>query len=466
MVKCQIWFLIVFILLAIVPPAFSDDFDNRFNAIELQVSVSKAEKQLGQYFRVTIRYTGTEKWSKLNLQKWQSQFKIIQGDQYQDEDEHDRPVKILKLRLYPRSIGKLELSALKLGDASSRKLYLQVNSPVVDDSPIKLNWSLSSASPWQRQPIILTVQLQTRDVAAHVLLSLPEMNNIQLRSLPITRKKTADGLIHFATGWVYYPFSSGDQVVDFPAIHYQLSGSDRRRFYLPLQLLRVKGLPSYLPPNLPVGKPDLSSELIANDTKWQITMKTRAYVPHGIGDIVKQLAFYGESDMADVYVSNITNGNKDQSIYHYVYTSSLPSWLMPVGADLCLNLRYFDTDTGKLNNVTLILPRVFNAPLWAWFIFITFCCVLTMLLIYKGMPLIKKIITKCKVRHRIKKANNLQQIRMIILNNGEYITLEQWAGDNERKKVLKDRVNYYCYSKNNKSDYLQLKHALLRISCF
>ncbi len=448
--------------------AYSDgrDVDKNFNIPQLYVSVSKTEKQLGQYFRVTIRYTGLNKWSKLNLRDWQQQFKIIQGDEYQDDDEYGNTVQVLKLRLYPRLVGKLELPVLKLGEASSLKIYLQVQPPIVDDSSIKLSWSLSSTSPWLRQPIVLNLQLKTRDISAHVLLSQPEINNAQLKMLPITRKKLDDGMIIFETGWLYYPFTSGNQIIDFPAIKYQLSGSERRRFYLPLQLLQVRALPGYMPPNLPVGKPNLSSELIANDTKWKITLKTKAYIPGGIVDIAKQLAVYSESDMTSVNVFNLTNSNQDKSFYHYVYISSLPAWLMPFGFDKRLELRYFNPDTGKLDNVKFALLRAFKMPSWAWFIFIVLQFGLFAMLAYKIKPFIMKLIEQNKIHRKLKQANNIQQMRKIILNNGQYITLEQWAGKNEKKIKLINKVNYYCFSKINESDFLQLKHALLCLSYF
>jgi len=445
------------------------------NNSELKVSISKTEKQIGQYFRVTLRYRGEKKLSQIKLQKWKQDFKIIEGDEYESEDELRQIIQVLKLRLYPRVEGVLTLPVLRLGQEKSQAMHVNVIASQVNKSHVKLNWTLSNDSPWQREPVFLRLQLQTKDIAAHVLLALSETKNGLFKPLKIQRRVLDDGSIVFDVGWVFYLKQEGSLLIDFPVIRYQLSGSDRRRFYLPLQTLNVKALPSYLPPNLPIAKLTLHSEVITNDNpvsaknnhSWKILVQTPALMSQGVPGLAKQLAMINAYDIAKIKIEKIRSEDKNQHTDQFTYYAPLPQWLMPFGKKLEVKLRYFNPTTGQVDTMLHTLPRVWNMPQWAWTIVFFISLILFITIILKLKPPFDGQLRLIKFRKQIKAAETPQQLRNIILDYVQVITLSQWVNQNSgnfnRKLSLSNKLNKICFSNIHEGNLAQLKQKLLQI---
>jgi len=468
MVKRKSVFLMALFVLFMANPVCSQ---TREPDSKLTVLIPATEKQWGQYLRATLRYHGAKVLRKIDLEPWRQLVVVSFDDAYIDEDEDGNPVQVLQLRLHPRKTGVLQLPPLKLGAAQSRATDINIRPPVIKNSAIKLDWQLSTLSPWQREAVLLRVQLHTRDYAAHIKLDLPNNPQFLSRVLKTERHVLADGSYRFDAGWIFYPMDSGLLELDLPAVRYQIAGSDRRQFYLPLQKLQVKPLPNYLPPTLPVGKLDVQSE-IADDEKggkqWQVNIKTDALIPYGVPELDTQLAALSKKDIANVEIKYVQQSAYSEYGDRSVYSSPLPDWLLSFGSDLKLTFRFFDTETGRLSEVSHDLPRRWNMPGWTWWLMAVFSLLAGVFIFRALQPWLLSQMKRLKLHHQLRSAENVKQMRRIILDVGQYVTLSEWHRKNQARKKVVDKLNVYCFSAAelqdvNATEFQRLKTDLLKL---
>ncbi len=460
-------FLLI-LLLFVSSPVFAQAGES---GSQLVVSVASAEKQWGQFLRVTLRYHGLESLREIDLQSWRQLVAVDFDDLYIDEDEYGNPVQLMLLRLQPRKTGAFQLPSLQLGMAHSQPIAINIRQPVIKNSPIKLDWQISTLSPWQREAVLLRVQLLTSDYAAHIKLDAPEYKQFLLRALKTERQVLPDGRYRFDAGWVFYPVDAGPLELDLPPLRYQIAGSDRRRFYLPLQKMQVKALPNYLPPTLPVGRLNVNSQISEDNEgnkQWQLSIKSDALIPYGVPGLDAQLAAISEHDIANLAIKYT-----QQSGYHdygdrSLYSLPLPDWLMPFGKDLKLTLRYFDTGSGRLSEVSHNLPRHWNMPAWAWWLAAMFSFIIAAFVFYQLQPWLRLQAIRLKIYFQLRKAESIKQMRRIILDCGQYVALSDWGKNNPARRDVIRQLNEYCFSASvlksiTLADVQKLKKVLLKL---
>ncbi len=438
---------------------------------ELTVLIPATEKQWGQYLRVTLRYRGSKKLEDIDLQTWQILAAISFENEYSDEDDHGNPLQILQLRLQPRKTGRFQMPPLKLGKAYSQAVSINITAPVVNNAAIKLNRHISTDTPWQREAVIIRIQIQTPDYAAHIKLQAPQHPKFLSRVLTTERHILAGGGYRFDTGWILYPLESGLQTLDLPPVNYQIAGSNRRQFYLPVQKFQVKALPNYLPPTLPVGKLKISSRPVSapedGEQQWQLDIRTAAIIPYGIAGLDTQLAVINGKKSSAIVISNTQQSAYNDPGDHSIYTAPLPDWLLPFGPPLKLTLRFFDTTSGRLSEISHDLPRQWKMPAWAWWLMATLLLIAGIITGRHLQPRIRQWHHQQKQQRRIQHATDITQLRRIILHNGQYLNLSEWAKTDHQRKTVSQQLNYYCFSATGRRqaqrhDIQQLKYSLLK----
>jgi len=425
---------------------------------KLSVSISKSEKQWGQYLRATLKYQGLESLENIDLQSWENFVAIKFEDVYNDEDKAGDSIQVLQLRLYPRKTGVYLLPSLNMGNVQSQSINIHITEAQVKNATIKLDWNSSTASPWQREAVIVRVQLQTTDYAARIKLDELTDKRFISRPLKIQRHSLADGSYRFDAGWVLYPMLEGSLILDLPAIRYQISGSDRRVFYFPQQQFQVKSLPTYLPPTLPVGRLNVTS-FIDEEEKWQLSIKTDAFIPYGLAELDLQFMNMGGSN---VVISQSQQSTYDGNIS--VYSLRIPEWLMPLGKDLKLSLRYFNTETGRLAELSHSLPRQLNMPIWAYWMVGFFSLIFFALSLRFLQPILRIKMRQRALRRRLRSVTDVNQLRKIILQYEKVLTLSEWGRINPARKHVVRQLNYYCFSDIGPLEYKNLKSQLLQLS--
>ncbi len=444
---------------------------------KLSVSISKTDKQWGQYLRATIRYKGTKLLENIELQAWHELAAITIEDEFIDEDKNARPVQVLKLRLYPRKPGEFQLPPLVFGNARSKPVSLNISSPVVKNASIKLDWSLSDHSPWQREAVLVKVHLETPDQAARIVIDNITNRHFISRRLQTSRTQI-DGIYHFTAGWIFYPLTSGLQLLELPPVRYQISGSDRRRFYLPLKALKIQTLPNYLPPTLPVGDLNVDSRLTISadednktiwpwtpDKKWQIDIATDALIPYGIPELDTQIVALNGHNITDIAIHYSQYSQPEKHGDKSTYLAPLPDWLLPSGEELSLTLRYFNTETGRLEKIKHQLPRQWTMPVWAWWITVFLCIICLILSVfYKLLPALSEFNHKRRLHYQLDNSVNTQQLREVILQSDHCTTLSDWAADDPVRLAIIADLNAYTFSANNNVNLDKLKSRLLQHS--
>jgi len=429
----------------------------------LVATVSRADKQWGQYMRITLRYRGEQSLQDIDLGSWRELAAITVEDEYRDVDELERDIQVMVLRLYPRSVGTHSLPALTIGKARGNPLTLVSTEPVVEESILGLEWQVSKTRAWQREAIVIRVQLTTTDYSAHLKLGPVEQQRYISKALNTKTDRLPDGQYRHQAGWVIYPLESGTLDLDLPPIRYQLSGSDRRRFHLPIQNLTINPLPSYLPPILPVGKLDISSQVRWQDKtpEWHIDVASNGLIPYGIPGIDSQLARVSKHDIADIRFQSVQYEDYSKHGNQAYYKAPLPTWLMPYGKGISIKLRYFNPDSGTLEEKLHTLPRQLRMPDWAWGLVITIVLVLVII----GFPYIHRYlgayVHRINLGRSIKKAKSVEEIRGAILSGNRYITLSQWAFQQPQRKKIASEIDLHCFSLEKHRESLDILKSKL-----
>ena len=432
----------------------------------LSVSVSRADKQWGQYMRVTLRYRGNQLLRDINLDSWRQIAAISVEDEYRDSDEKGRDSQVMQLRLYPREIGIHQLPSLQLGTANSQILTLTSTPPVVERSQLILNWEVSKTKAWQREAILVQVQLVTSDYSAHIKLDNIKQQQYISKTLHTETIKLPDGRYQHQSGWVIHSIEAGLQTLALPVIRYQLSGSDRRRFHLPLLDLNIQALPTYLPPILPIGKLDIDSQIIKSDSNkpvWNIQINTSGLIPYGVPGLDSQLSDINKQDIANIKLYSKQYMDNDKHDNQYNYETPLPEWLMPIGQDIQIRLRYFNPDSGRLEEITHSLSRAWTMPAWAWVLLTIILIAIVSIAGLKTYPYLMTLIDRIKLRNDIKHAKTAYELRRLILTSNNCITLSQWAGDQSIKLRIIKELNSYCFSKVNHNKIKKLKYEIVPV---
>jgi hypothetical protein len=101
-------------------------------------------------------------------------------------------------------------------------------------------------------------------------------------------------------------------------------------------------------------------------------------------------------------------------------------------------------------------------PTWAWWITAIFSLIIGTFIIRLLQPWVQAQINRIALRRQLRNATSAKQLRRIILEYGQCVTLSDWAIMNHARKPAISQLNYYCFSASTDADIQQLKTELLR----
>ena len=234
---------------------------------ELHLQINKSTLELGKRLNVDLFAVGSKAdLKKIDLKPLHTLFAMETPDDPERIADDRWPfdeVQRLRLRLYPRQLGKLTIPSLKLGKLHSKPQPIEVIKGMVKGEAIDFNFTLSNQNPWQRQQVILWVEVTTPQPFANLSISTNwKPRGIEVIPLPLVKRPPDNGKSSvLGIGWILFPLVPGEHRLDLPQIAYQLSGATKRRYYLPHPLIKVKALPPYVPPTMPVGKINLTGRI-------------------------------------------------------------------------------------------------------------------------------------------------------------------------------------------------------------
>jgi len=317
------------------------------------------------------------------------------------------------------------------------------------DTPAwKVAVKLSSAKVWQRQQVILSVEISTTDEFARLETQPLEVSDFEIIELPYSASKLDESKAErvIKVGWILFPLVAGKHRIELPRIYYRPSSGQKKKLKLAPQTLLVKSLPSYVPPTMPIGKVQIKNSLAAGKigrlhntktlTNWNINVITNGVLPQTIPPILRQV----KSNLAlEVLPETITqNAQKSFSGLKNITQYQLPIKALKSGRLALpeLSIQYFDPQDNKLKNVVSQAPTHWALNLYLQLLLGSLLILLLLFALYKTFKFINRRMAKQQnirnAKDKIQQAKNATELRSALNNlsqaNGwqANLTLKQW----------------------------------------
>lgn len=323
---------------------------------------------------------------------------------------------ILRLKIYPRQTGKLLIPAFTLGKISSNEAILTIMDASNKGTKILLDSNLSSTKVWQREQILVSLTLSTAEEFATIKLGDLPVDGIEITALPIKRVWTENensGRSTITAGWSLLPLQPGISEIELPPIEYHLNGVVRRVFYLPKIKLKIRPLPSYLPPTVPVGKVDINSSITSEGlvsegllytddlAYWNISIESKSLTPYWLPPILRQIQ---SGDGIHFFpATSIRSMQPDNKGIHGRVNHTIPFKPLQNGfADIpSLKIQYFDPATGRLVTLVHQAEKPFSAGIISRFLLVLFLAMFILTLIW---GLYRYLLTRIRYKKRYQQA--------------------------------------------------------------
>lgn len=414
---------------------------------DFTVELDKFEVEYGKSLGVTISAKDlTQSLQQISLKKLSQEF-------YIDQKIYDKQAarQQLRLKLYPRHEGIIVFPALKLAEIASAKQTINVTTGKVKGEAIHFSVKQSASEPWQRQQLLITVEIITDDQFASLKTRTPIAPGFKVIPLKSGRqwiKEKGKQKTHLRTGWAVYPLLHGVQMLELPAVTYHLGGVQKRRYHLPQVRLSVKKLPPYIPPTLSVGKVTLTSNIEAsavlqNNTLafWDLRLKSDELIPQWFPAVLRQIKSDNALEFFPVdskrTLNRMDHAIGSEVIHRIPFKIKSSGWhRLPA-----LQFQYFDPESARLVSVQHQPDSQFSLGL-VWIVvavlimfvvlfFITRECVLTIRKYYRKREKIQRLLEELKV------ADNFNQLRELLR---EYGLIQQWP----RNICMRDWLVNWC----------------------
>lgn len=450
----------------------------------MTVEIDKKQVEYGKAFNATIIAKNLKQSLEgLNL-KQVAQIFFIEQKRYERQKEKQQ----LVLKLYPRLQGKLVFPGLKLASVSSGTHLIDVIPGRIKGEEIQVKLSQSTQMLWQRQQLVITLEVVTSDQFASLKTQAPIVPGFKLIQLESGRnwiKENGVRRTHLQTGWAVYPLLYGRQLqLELPAVTYHLGGVQKRVYHLPAAQLEVIKLPPYIPPTMPVGKVSLSSQvntdvILANDTLafWNLTLTSDEVLPQWFPAILRQvksdeaLEFFPVDSKRTLHRSD--KGLNSEVVHRIPFKTIASGWHnLPE-----LNFKYFDTETGRLVNVQHTGNTQFSLGtfwlvatgviLFVLLFFILRKALNISLTYYNKRQKLKKILDELKqatdinrIREVMREFGSLQQWRFNVSLRDWFINWRKCYKTDKMMQELMNKITAASYEKQNDEDITRLRMQL------
>lgn len=465
-------------------------------APQLSLIVNKTETQLGKPLRAElVAVDSGQALAALDLQPLRENFGVVTEESASNLSDSRWPgqsVQVLRLLLYPRQTGELRLPVLRLGETHSEAQNILVSDGSISGAPIGVVTHLSTNSPWERQRVVLQLEVTTPDLFSALEAAAPlQAPDFDVEPLPREREQRGAGAEKRAVlrlGWVLSPRTAGSHNIDLPAIRYNLSGRAERIYYFPTARLHVRPLPPYVPPTLPVGKVSVTSSLSSNDvlypdtlTYWTVTVDGETVTPRGLPPILRQLESGDRLRFLAIDSQRTWQAETRRSqVVHHIPFKPLASGRLALPE---LHLQYFDPDTGRLVRINHTPPR-------PWVLSLTWRVVIgaVLALLASGLlVLLFRVVRRALQHHRernaalaaIRRAKDARQLRQALESVAHAegfppnLSLREWAAHwrarhraNPDFDHLVSRLSRACYgnpmNKDENAELIAAFEALYR----
>ncbi len=313
----------------------------------------------------------------------------------------------LRLRLYARRPGALQVPALRCGTGTTRPMTVAM-APARDDkdhSLIQVTSTISESAVWIKQPVQVTMHITGafRYAGFDTEPATTPGLEVEMQS-PVRSTVRRDGreLTQHQSVWRLYALRSGAMPVQLPALKYRRGGTVTHWFYPPRVDLRVRALPAYVPVTLPIGRiavqvalPAAPFLLTGHLNFLRIDITGAGARAHELQELTRQLHTHGDlqfyphrlvsaalpdvesRDVAAQHAAPQDGGSQDaepmasaarsriSAAGHVLIEQPFTPGTMGLLALPALRVQYFDPDTGKIVTYRQALGTVLVLAPWA-----------------------------------------------------------------------------------------------------
>lgn len=326
----------------------------------------------------------------------------------------------------------------------------------------------SSQQIWQRQQLLLTLQVNTDDTFSRLEADDFTMKGWHVIPFPMKSVEGQDET-QLTLKWAIYPFASGKQSIQLPEIRYRPNRG--RKQILPTKkiTIQVQKLPIYIPPTMPVGNIKLESSW--NDgvykhnnelAEWRVKVLAENVVEQTMPPIKQQI-----KSTESLYILPIQSFASTSMTEEGVINQR--DYIIPVKAlsngkiDIPkIEVQYFDPIKAKLEKVTLNPPFIISLNkivFWVGSLFILFSLLLLLLrLLFLAEKFLSIYCQKKQAIELLNKASNYQQVRSAV---NQLSIVEGWEPNQSLSEFLQN-----WEKKFGKSIRLQEKVVSLQMKYF
>ncbi len=392
--------------------------------------------ELGRFIAITLIYQGPKDPGDIQLHSWTKNVHIEPRDRDIQPTTQNQIQVTESLRLYPRQSGNFTLGAIALGGAILKPFSLKVRPAQRHNIDINPHWTHHPKNTlWQGASLRVTVHQNLTDPDNEVVAEDWQIEGFDVYALP-QQTHIKKNIHSVELNWILVPHNTGQFQLPPPAI--QQRGRGRWRFHLPPLSLLVKPLPSYLPPTVPLGKPQLTShqKTTSLGKYYTLTINSNSLLNKGIYGIKNSLSALSKTPHENSIETvshtrlNLSATGVQRST---TYQTPVPTWSFAIGKAAHITVPYFDLNTGSLKHLTHALPKVWNTPKWFQNLLILSAVILAVWMVWMSLKLILAYRSNQRWINHVKSAPDLHALRKL-------------ADRKETDLVAKNIINKRCFS--------------------
>ena len=422
----------------------------------LKIIVDKSQVEMGKYLSARIVYTGKHIPDSSHLEKWYDDFFVDRRNKESETLANSLIQTTEFLRLYPRATGNKVLHSIALGGAIAYPVKIKVIPVIrnqIDGTP---HWQPLPETIWQGETIKLSISQNLLDLSNQIVIEDGLFTGFVTQLLDQKEVKNDNveqkNQKNIQLSWLITANSPGTFQLEAPAIVQR--GRGRWKFYLPRVHLKVKPLPSYIPPTIPVGKLSIQTGFFYAQKQafWFVDLHNEGLLADEIYGMRTQLSELTGQPIETVTFSALhTQQNASlESVHRYQVAVPQWSWAFNEGPEIIVP--YFDVLEGQIKRVSKKLPGVWNIPYTAIYVLLLVIGVIVMLVILQLFRGLKTILAWQTFSKHLNDSHTPYELRQLLLAQGSFLNLEQWSqakyfySRTNAAKCIARQLNRLCFS--------------------
>ncbi len=285
---------------------------------------------------------------------------------------------------------------LSAQSSASENTFIAIPGETVEHSfdqlTIHITVQHDDPSVWVRQQFRLWVEVRTADRFASLRVNELNLPGVTVVPMQSSRQQGEENTL-LRAGWLLYANRPGQYQVSAAAIDYIRGGKLQQTIKIRPLEVTISALPPYVPPTMPVGKINVSSQLLYSRLlrqgslyQWRISLQSEDSLPASFTPVLRQLR---QSDDINFYPAETTtithpgiNGINAETHHVIPYTTTSNNLI----ALPRLRIQYFEPQSGKIVTYNYASGRVISLHILVWLLL----AVLAAFVVFKSLNYLYK----------------------------------------------------------------------------